>query len=288
MDYAKTFFIQIHRSITDPLFYKEVAAYSKRRVLSFVISLLVITAIVMSIFHYHRIADPDFGLPKFLPIALSNVTISSNELINTRNEKYVIDPVTLNEILNLLSDVRSNESISLADSIVMVDGINDVDIDSESSILLYLNKSNMLLNYGNGATKEIPYSLFIKDGDVAQFTKESVSQYLSKNLIGVFMNMFFVHFIKTSFNILSSVVFLAIAAFIFKRNAVGSFGVIFKMSLYASAVLAIENLVTSAAGYSSWQTWYAAVFISIFALFRGLNAIANDKSEKKDKISGIM
>lgn len=287
LNYIKEFFITIHRSITDPLFYKEVIHYSKLKVLMFIIALLVFSSIIIASFHYARISDKENGLPRYLPHAFSEVTITPFEMINKREHKYIVDPITVNEIIKLMTDYYSREDLVITDSLVLINGKDDVSPSKESSVIISFNKSNILVKYKNNEYKSLPYKLMIPKGSTAIFTSESVSDYLLKHFHEVYIQLFILHVFKLGFHFISSVIFLTIAAFIFKRNIINGFLKLFKLSLYASTVLAIEGIVTSAAGYSSLFTWYVAVFISIFALFRGLNSLTRDQGNKENQTTGI-
>lgn len=291
MNYLKEFFITIHRSITDPQFYGEVQSFKKVKVFSFILALFVFTSIIESSFHFGRLLNKDFGLPKYLAIALSDVSIYSDKLVNKREKKFVVDPITMNEITKLLSDFKSKEDLQIPDSLILINGKDDSVPSSKSSVLLSFNRTSVLFKQKNGAYGEIPYSILFKHLTIPkdngiQFTEQSIMAYFYKHFIGLFLNIFLSHFFLFAFQYFSSVIFLALAAFIFKRSIVNRLISMFKLSLYASSVIAIEGMITSAAGYSSIFTWYAAIFISIYAMFKGLNLIERHKLESGKQING--
>ncbi len=236
--------------------------------------------------------NKEFGLPKYLAIALSGVVISGEELINERESKYLIDPITTNEILKLFSDFKSKDDRMITDSLIFINGKDDVVPSSETGVLLSLNRTNISYKLKDGKYQIIPYRTLFKylavpkDKEI-RFTEQSISEYLNAHIIELFLNLLLSHFFLFGFQYFSSVIFLALAAFIFKRSIVNRLFGMFKLSLYASSVIAIEAMVTAAAGYSSIVTWYAAIFISIYAMFRGLNLIEKDKLENSKQINEI-
>lgn len=287
MNFITAFFLSIHRSILDPAFYQEVLSFRKRRVWAFLVSLLLLTSSIVSIFHYIRVSDKDNGLPRLLPATLSGVRIEGDQLINERDSKYSIDPITLNEIIVLLSENGNTSEVLMPDSLIFINGKDDSVPSKESGIFLSFNRNSVLLKGKDRGYISFSYK-YLTYGATVEFTEDSVAHYFKKRAFEVYVNLLLIHFLKFSFHFFSSVIFLAIAAFIFKRAIINNFFILFKLSLYASSVLAIENVVTAAAGYSPLITWYFAVFISIYAIFRGLNYIEKVKLESKKQINELL
>lgn len=241
----------------------------------------------MSIFHFQKISDRENGLPKYLPILFSGIEITSNELIDSNESNHFASREILIPIIKLMMDYKFNDDSNFSDFQLLVkfNSFNDTGSDSYSNSLFSIvyNKNNVQIKTFGVPYRIIPYSHIIAPGESIIFTSDSVVSLIKSNFISIYIGILLIQLFKMASLFISSVVFLAIAAFIFKRGIVGNFSMLFKLSLYASTVVAIEGVITSAAGYATIFTWYAAVFVSIFSLFRGLSVIENLKNKHDNK-----
>lgn len=255
---------------------------------------MLITSSITSLFHFVRLTDREYGLAKYLPMAFSDVIFTSDQLINNRDSKYVVDPMTINEISKLMEDYLRRDRSAIIDSFMFVNGKDDSIPSDESSVRLVLNRKSAFLKLSKeGRYIEIPYkikgvSMFrVAEGTSAQLTTDNINNYFRENYYSTYRDLLLGHLLKFGAQYIMSVVFLALASFIFKKAVIGNFFKLLKLSLYASTVLAIEAVVTSAARYSSDITSYIAVFVSIFAIFRGLNFIEKENTKSKENINEI-
>lgn len=275
-----TFFSTIHRTIFDPSFYIELGTRKFSSALKFILLLILFVSIFAATFHFSRISNRESGLPSVLPKIFVDVEFSKDGIVNHTGSPYLISQFLVQDLYNAASGLHYfRQSSFLVDSLIMVDGMDDNSVDTNSSVGITLKKSSIIVNYGNGFFYPVPYKSFIETDDSFFITKEIVESYLKKNSLLLIAAVTFIHAIIMVFNIIGSIFFLSVMAFIRSKRNGFTFWSIVKLAIFASTPLLIENFITVVVGTTYFVTWYIAVFFSVFALFRGMAAIISSRVE---------
>lgn len=266
------FFLQIHRSIVDPSFYKEIATSPRKRSIFFLVKLLAFTVFILATTYTWRVADPVHGLSAVLPAVFPRMQISQDGMIPHADTPYLVSPLAIEDLLRLFSN-SSRSLFEIRDSAVVVDSRRDIGIDKNSSIMFLLAADVIHVKLNPELSFTLPYSLFVSKDEVITFTKEGIAAYIRKRLVSLFINFYIQHCIVFTANIVISLFFLSFAAFIFRTSSIKRFRVYLKLAAFAITPIALETILVNLAGVSIMWLWHISIFISVFILYRGISYI---------------
>ncbi len=273
------FFLQIHRSIIDPSFYKEALSFPKKKVILFLVKLILITVFVLASTYTWRVIDPVRGLPAILPALFPYMHITHTTMTPNAGTPYVANPLHVADCIALFTNSPLS-TFETRDSAVVVDSRSDIAIDKNSSILFLLAADLIHVKISPDIYFTFPYSLFLSKNEEVTFTNQGISGYLRRRLITVFLNFYVQHCIVFGLNIVISLFFLSFAAFIFRTRVIKKFRGYLKLAAFAITPVALETILLTIAGVTAVWLWHIAVFISVFILYRGINYIAKQTEGK--------
>lgn len=264
-------FINIHRSITDPSFYLWVISQPKRKALGFLMQLLTISVLVISLLHTSRLRDKDSGLPAILPRMFPEMEISSYTMRSFRKTPYIVNTTYISNLMSVLYS-KPVSYFDIPDTFIVVDTAYNVN-ESDISPYIVLNQDDIVFKLYNGELLHLPYSLFVKENHILRLTQEDVYQFIKKSIGVLFFFNFFAHFLELGSIIGVSILFLFIAAYIFKGRYIKNHGAVFKIVIYALSPLLVGNVLMAVANVFLSGTWHVLMILSSFLCFRGLEFI---------------
>ena len=272
------FFLQIHRSIIDPSFYKEALSFSKKRVILFLVKLILITVFILASAYTWRVMDPSHGLPAILPALFPHMHITHTTMTPNAVTPYVANPLHVADCIALFTNTPLS-TFEMRDSAVVVDSRSDIAIDKNSSILFLLTADLVHVKINPEIYFTFPYSVFVSKKEEVTFTSDGIAAYLRRRLITLFLNFYLQHCIIFGLNIVISLFFLSLAAFIFRTRYIKKFRGYIKLAAFAITPIAVETIMITVAGVSAPWLWHIAVFVSVFILYRGINYIARQAND---------
>lgn len=272
------FFNFVHRSIFDSLFYKEVAAFSRKTVVLYFIKLLFFTVLTTGFAHTYYLLHPQRGISSKIELLFSGMEINDGVLQPNRATPYFPPSYLMNPVLEQFAGSAHvlNNSI---DSMLVVD-------TSEGSVLprnipYVLKKEGVMLRYNN-MVFSIPYSELLRDIKHFRFTSEQIRQLLGHNMEFVLTSSLTVSFFSNFFLLIFSIFFLGTAAFIFRVEGSRKYLFYIRNACFAVTPIAVGTILIGLSGVKLAWTWHVLIFISTIVMFRAIITTtkpANDSRE---------
>lgn|GEM_PF-1863280 len=274
------FFIQIHRSITDPSFYTQVVAFPVRKIVFFILKLLLLTALVMSISHTMRVINPVSGLPAILPLLFPGMVVTSEGMYSNTDAPYIPNRIYLADFIATYIDIPAS-TLDIPDSLVLVDCRKNIGIDKNSSVLFLLAADSIHVRFSPDISLTLPYSNVLSNEERITLTPAGVGEFLGKRRLIVARNFFIQHFVLFGVTVAVSIFFLSVAAAMLKRREqnLRTRTPYVKIASFAITPIAVQNILVALSGVKTTWLWYVAIGISTFILFRALNHLASIDKE---------
>ncbi len=277
------FFHHIHRSVVEPVFYREVIHFPGKKVILFILKLVVLTALISAVSHTIRIIDRDDGLPDILPRMFPGMVITARGMVLEYDSAYTVNSVYIAECISLLNDLPLS-LVNVNDSTVFVTEKKGVSLDTNSLIRALFTADDIQLQFVPRLIYwQITYADLVPEKTVVTFTPETVRRYLLSNGGKLFSYVFLVHILRFGLNIISSIFILSFAAFIFRTRDIYQYGQLLKIASFASVPISIIACFTAIAGVNNFWISQSALFMSGFILFR---AIVNISTGMRETIQG--
>ena len=205
------FFSVLHRSITDPPFYKEVLASSRGYIFSFLVKLVLFTAILTGAAQTWYLFDNERGIPVRLEKAFPQTEIRDGVLYSKEPVPYVPPSYLIVPVLDQLFGVPHIFETD-SDSVLIVDTEQKHNYSFKVPVILMKSDRVVFLLNANTSFAVTYRDLLLGQKDL-KFTIEGIRAFLVSNLLSVFMYCFFSSLLQNSFLLIFSVLFLAIAAY---------------------------------------------------------------------------
>jgi hypothetical protein len=250
-----------------------------KKVFGFLFKTIIITTLIVALTHVYRIVDSKNGLPVILPALFPEMEISNNGMFTKNKTPYVVNAAHFKDFLSVLYDTPES-LFHIQDSTIVVDTRADFKLDKKSSAGCFMSSQAIHVHFGRNTFISIPYSMLVKENEVVRFDKEGISGYLKKQSPKLFLTFAFpYHLIKFIIIIVTSIFFLAFAAFILRVGQTYRMKMMLKIAAFAISPLAIERVLSSLAGAKIIWMWHVAIFISLVILYRA-NKYLSKKNNK--------
>ncbi|MBD3315375.1 MAG: DUF1189 domain-containing protein [Chitinivibrionales bacterium] len=264
------FFCLIHRSVVDPSLAEEVLTYRLRRVIGFVLALTLVAATAESVSHAFALANPRTGLPAVLPRLLPGMELRSGKLVAEQEMPWAANPFDVGDLLSLMTGLPYKETPP--GSLLVVDTREGATIDAGSSVQVLLTAQEALLNFGNNAIIPIPYMHLAPAGTSIAFKRDVLAGFF-RNRIGMLaLNLLLVHFLASASSLMTTLVFLSLAAYIFttRVHRLPYLGCL-RLASFAVVPVILLKVAGAAAGvYPEWL-WHVSIAGSTVVLFRAIH-----------------
>jgi hypothetical protein len=270
-----SFFLHLHRSITDPAFYGEVDGFSRGQPLRHILLLWLIAAFTVFVFHTYEALFKESGLAAAISTLLLDVRVVNGELETSRPVPYFPGKSSLGRVTDLIGGLLGGGE---ADSILIVDTAAAAQPCGKRDFRILMGKKHIEYCLGGMQWKSSYAEIFGSDQRV-EFTPQIIEKYLAANR-GSIMFFFLLEDAVAMMGImLLSVIFLAFAACIFHLSAAKSVRSCFRQACYAVGPVAVGYILAAVAGTRPKILWYTVMLLSFFIIMRGsLRAQLRSKS----------
>ncbi|MBN1980556.1 MAG: DUF1189 family protein [Chitinivibrionales bacterium] len=273
-------FLQIHRSIFETTFYREVISLGRKKIISYLVTICAIAAFCIASVQTYRIINTNTGLPYLLPQLFPSMEISRNGMISHADKPYSINKFSVAELFSILSDINLS-GLQLPDSVIVVDeGFNKQALDSAVSKIIFA-QSSIYFNFKPEFEWELPYDLVLKKDEVVYFTTESLRTFFLSRAPFIFIGLFLRYGATIFFMMFMSIFFLSIAAYIFKSNQPISFKTVLKIASFAVTPVLVGVLLNNVSGIKVAWMWEVSLFISLFIIIRVLFFLSGRNNEER-------
>jgi len=281
------FFYELHRSVVDPQFYAEVLTFKRSKVAWYVFLLLLLTSFVTVIAQWwHQIESGD-GIPNAVELALSGMEIKDGLL-----DPHVQTPFvpSLQSSWPLMSAVFfQNGMIQATDTLLFIDTSASQTFNLNAPYFA-LGKDRIHFNYDDKYFKaSISYVKLLNGKKDLKFTASEIRGLLTSPsfLPTIIISMYATTLFQSGLTIFFSIIFLAVAAYIFRIDRLTGFNVFLRASTFAITPMALGLMLIEVAGVHAIWGWHLLIFISTIVLFRGVMAIGKASSVKESEKDNV-
>jgi hypothetical protein len=281
------FFYELHRSMVDPQFYTEVLTYKRSRVAWYVILLLLLTSVVTVLAQWWYQIESDDGLPHAIEMALPGMEIKDGLLDPHVETPYV--PPSKNSWPLMSAVFFQNGMIQATDTLLFVDTSSSQTFKLKAPYFA-LGKDRIYFNYDDKYFKAgISYAILLNGTKNLKFTASEIRSLIrSPSFLPVIISsLFFTTLLQNVLTILFSIVFLAVAAYIFRIERVTGFSIFLRASTFAITPMALGLMLIDVSGVQVVWGWHLLIFISTIVLFRGVVAIGKASPAKESEQDNV-
>jgi len=273
--------------MVDPLFYKEVLTFKRSRVALYVILLLLLTSVITVIAQWWYQIESDDGIPNAIELALSGMEIKDGMLDPHVQTPYV--PPSKNSWPLMSAVFFQNGMIQATDTLLFIDTTSSPVFKFKAPYFA-LGKDRVYVNYDDKYFKaSISYAILLNGKQNLKFTASEIRKLLTSLsfLPTIIISLFITTMFQSVMTILFSILFLAIAAFIFRIERSAGFSIFVRASTFAITPMALGLMLIEVAGVQVVWAWHLLIFISTIVLFRGVVAIGKASSEKESEKDNV-
>jgi hypothetical protein len=263
------FFVQLHRSVVDPSFYVEALAYPVRKIAGFLVCLLLFTTFVSGLAQLYYLFDKKEGIPEQIETTFRGMEIKNGILASSMPMPYY--PV--------LSQYLENGS----DSAIVIDtAVKNSYLNRAPIIVMQSNR--IVFAFTSKKVIQIPYKTFLGVENF-KFTAGFIREFLTRNIVQLILYIWIAAFFQNIIFLAFSVLFLTLAAFIFRIEKQYSLKDYLRVACFAVSPVSIGTILVAISGVKFPWTWHLFIFISTIVMFRAIVATTrNSNNDSGDKI----
>jgi hypothetical protein len=265
------FFASVHKSILSPEFYRSVQSYSPWTVIKFVMQMCLMTALISGAAFTYYALDDQRGLPSIVSQVFPGMSLKNGVLDPGRATPFIPEKAYVGKMLNMLLCMPGAFD-ALPDSFLVVDTSKNAMEKSTAEIMF--SDRYFAIKTKSTTSLKMSYSKIIRSLDTIEFSRQGIHKLLRKNAVNVFINFFIQSGIITTGTICVSIIFLTLAAYVFrvdKRERPGNY---FKKACFAVSPIFVGCNLVAVSGTHIANTWFFLLMISVFVMFRGVRATA--------------
>jgi hypothetical protein len=262
------FFVQLHRSVVEPSFYIEVLAYPVRKIAGFLVCLFLFVAFVSGLAQSYYLFDKKAAFPEQIETAFKGMEIKNGILASSM-------PVPYYPALNQYFETGS-------DSAIVIDTTVGNSLLNRAPIII-MQSNRIMFAFTPKNVFQIPYKTFLGVENF-KFTADYIRAFLARNFIQLLFYVWIIGFVQNTVFMAFSVLFLTLAAFIFRIEKQYSFKDYLKVACFAVSPVSIGTILVAISGVKFQWTWHLFIFISTIVMFRAIVATtrkSNDDSGDK-------
>jgi len=271
------FFSDLHRSIFDPNFYREVPARSRGRVMSFVLKMLLFTALALCVSRTYYIVHAERGIAPPLSVLFGDIEIRGGLLKTDLPQPYEVSGEAVAALMNRLMG-HSGFFGRVPDNFMVVD-TRPPAVAGEGSAAPKIILGESALVFPDMRV-EMPYASLIAGGDF-EFTRQSVQAFLDKNIVPLLFHFFFTGLFFSAFTILLSIFFLSFAAYVFSVERAKGYPHFVRLACFAVSPVLLGGAVVAVSGVNAEWTWHVFIILSTLIMFRAMVSTSDRAPEEK-------
>ncbi len=255
----------------EPRFYLEVPAMRPRKILNFLLLLVLFFSFLSSIAATWFLIGGKRNVAGLIATAFEGMEIRDGVLHPRSGQPYVPPPYLITPIMNQLLGLPAMFNHQ-ADSLVVVDTSSTSGIPLRIPAIL-LKARNIVVVLAEETVMEFPYENVMLGTRDLVFTEERISAFLKKHAVTIFLGYFISAVVHEAALFFFSIFFLAFAAFIFRLDRSRTLKECVKTASFAISPIAIGNTLIAFSGVKVEWTWHILIFLSTIVMFRAIMAI---------------
>jgi hypothetical protein len=265
----------------DTRFYREVLPMPRRRVLQYLLGLLLLSGTLSAIADTWYLVQGKRSLGRKIAAAFPGMEIRDGKLHPATSAPYAPPPYLVTPIVNQVLGLPSTVSTG-GDSLVVVDTSSSAPLPSRVPVIL-LKKDEMVVVFAQRNTMRFSYKNILMGTTDLMFTAEALEEFLRRNSAGILFGYLFSTIIHLGTVFLFSIFFLAFAAYIFRVDTRRTLKEYLKMAIFAVTPVAAGSTLVSISGVKVEWGWHLCMLMSMVVIFRAIAAIAGPETPRGEE-----
>lgn len=262
------FLLDLHRSVFDASFYKEIDERSKGKVLKYFLLLCLLTSVLAGGAKVYYFLDRDKGIVRPLTSLLKGMEIKDGKLDPKLQTPYIPPKHISLMFIERLIENSSSIVNRVGDTLVVIDTTPKAAMSEKGPLMLFRH-NDIVFWAGGGLDIKIPYKKILGN-EYLYIEENSVYKFLRQNFLPLFFIAFLNQYFEMMVIVFLSSLFLAVAAFMFRYEKNQPFGRFLKIALFASTPIAYGIMVIALSGAVVPWMWHLLIFLSTIVMFRGV------------------
>ena len=278
----KNFFLKIHKSIVSPEFYTAISGFSGKTVWIFFAQLCFLTAAISGGAYTYYALDVNKGLPARISEMLPGMSLKNGVLDPGRSTPYYPSKSSVSNVMNVVFCVPGLFD-EAADSSIVVDTAAGRTLGNGAREKVLLGSRFLEIQSKPSKPIRLDYAKWMPGIKTIAFTKEGIRRFLLLDIAGVAFSFCLQSGAINTGVFCMSIMFLGLAACIFRIEKKKTIGRCFKMACFAVSPMFVGVNLIALSGTQFPVGWHIMLIVSTVVLFRGINA-ERRASIKVDKI----
>lgn len=262
------FFLQIHRSIFDRLFYREAPLLGRRAIVLFVFKLVLIASIISAAAHTRYVFSTSRGAIAAIASAMKGFEIKEGLLKSDRPLPYEIPAQDLNFIYSRFINIPATADTLQTPRFIIDTAANQ---PARSGPCIVMRSRDAAVYPASGIPQFIPY---YKKGWYEpvnlQFTEEGTARLFKKAVVWICMINLLWDGLCCAALVLFCICMLGLAAYIFRIDRGRHIGYYFSIASFAITPIPIGMVIIALSNVTIPGSWRFLVIMSAVVMFRGL------------------
>lgn len=275
-----SFLSDLHRSIFDARFYRDVIGRSWVCNVLFLAKLLVFTTLIAGFAKAYYFVHSERGVAVLVGSVFGDMELRGGRLSTAREPPYAVSGDALTVLMNRLAGY-SRFFDQLPANFLVVDTRDQPDqynTGAAAPAIVLKKTSAEFVNMG----MEVPYVALFGKSDLT-FTAASVQKYLNGKFGYVAAHFIIIGLFFGFFSITLSIFFLSAAAYIFSTDRSCGYERFLRIACYSVTPVTLGSAIVAISGVSADWTWHVFIVISTVLMFRSMANSSLDKAEEEKK-----
>lgn len=269
-------FQQVHRSIFDLAFYREVPQFGRRAISLYVIKLVFITSLISAVAHTGHVFSAKRGTVATIAAAMKGIAIKDGRLVSDRPLPYEIPAPELAAIYRCFINIPATLD-TLQTPRFIVDTSANQPVRTVPSVIM--RSSDMALYSAPGEPQIVPYFKKSWYGPVSlQFTESGTKAILKRAAVWIFVFSLTWDGLSCAGLVLFCICMLGFAAYIFRIERGRGIAYYFGIAAFAVTPIPVGMVIIALSDVNIPGSWHFLVIMSVVVMFRAL--IAATKTPK--------
>jgi hypothetical protein len=267
------FFQQIHRSVFDPPFYRDIAVLPGRQVVLFIVKLLLLTTVITGMAHTWYLFDTSRGIAKPIEAALGGMEIKNGELYPNRPLPCELQPMAMAALFSRLFGSPAN-----AVPVVTVDTVSTPakpakPVSGDPSSRIILQSKGIAFCLPSAPPFLFSYKNVLLGSDTFGFSAVEIKHFLVKNVLLFFALYCFFDGLRCAGLVLFSICILAIAPYIFRIERDRTFTHFLSIAGFAVSPIPIGFMFIALSGAIIPSAWEILIIAATLVMFRAMMSV---------------
>jgi hypothetical protein len=267
------FFLQIHRSVFDPSFYRTVAVLPGRQVVLFIVKLLLFTTVITGMAHTLYLFDASRGIAQPIEAALGGMEIKNGELYPNRPLPCELQPMAMAALFSRLFGSPADVVPVVTVDTLVTPARPATPVPGDASSRIILQSKGISLCLPSAPPFLFSYKNILLGSDTFVFSAAEIEHFLLKNVLAFFAFYFFFDGLRCAGLVFFSICILALAPYIFRIERDRKITHFLSIAGFASSPIPIGFMFIALSGAAVPSAWEFLIIAATLVMFRAMMSV---------------